>query len=184
MAVISNTIYDQDDRFHDDYMAERHRILERTGRFEFNDDDLKKACEVLSSEGRQATSPATDFSPPDPREKAKRNYIHKEALNIIEEDLKYSHLIADYIDQESLHDETFPERLRANFLKIYDECVTAVPGEMGDGVFLEIVRRLCKRTSSRWNKTAIEILLVHYFALCEVFPKDGPGTDETTEGKP
>jgi len=167
----------------DDYMAERARVLERDGRFRFDDEVLKEACTTIEIAGASVGVPNEDYTPPDPHEKARKNYIDGEVLKMIEDDLCYSPEIAEYIDEQAKFDAQFPERLRSNFLKIYDECLTHEDGKMGNEVFMEILCRLTKRTKDFRLKSAVEVLLVHYFAFCEVFPKDGPGTTEVFRRK-
>lgn len=183
MSVIPSDERERNERFFKDYMEERRRVLARAGRFQFNDADLRGACEALELEGASAAKPNSDFYPPDPREKARKNYIDGEALKVIEEDLKYSPDVAEYIDNQAVYDDEFPERLRSNFLKVYDECVGSDDGDLGNGVFWEIVRRLAGKMPAGKNRFSIEVLLVHYFSFCEVFPKDGPGTAETERRK-
>lgn len=171
MAVFEIDKYDNDRQLVADYMAERSRVLQE-GSYIFSDDDFDEACAALKLEEEKA--PTYDFKVLEPEIKAKNNHIDgKFYRDIIEGGMKYCHEFQDYLDDRVKAGNTgLPEKLRDCFLEIYREEMTAMNDpEFGAGLFTRIIVRLTQRRNAKAAYAAIEVMLIHFFTMCEVFPK-------------
>lgn len=160
-------------RFLMDGMIERERIL-NSAPPEFSAKDFDDACATLELNDAQQPTPAKN--PPDPHIKAKNNHIDTEVvLGIINDYMKYYAGVEQYVEDRSIDDDLFPERLRDCFRRVYFDVVGDDGARFGEELFLEIIRRLTKGKLNHCGP--IVALLVHYFARCEVFPLH-PGEEE------
>ncbi|MBX9659368.1 MAG: hypothetical protein K2X00_12435 [Nitrospiraceae bacterium] len=113
--------------------------------------------------------PTTNFTVLDPREKMSRNGLSREVLSWITLGLAQARLVGQFIRRFSTADDAFPERLKAGFVKKYQELFSE--GLRGDELFEQLRLFACSGFHDIRLQAASLAVLAYLFESCEVFER-------------
>lgn len=105
----------------------------------------------------------------EPTEKLAKNNLTAPTHNLIVMGMSRSREIGQYIKDQSVLDENYPERLKKGFRVKYDELVR--DGIEGDELFESMLEFSSGYSNDFARRSAGLIILTHLFELCEIFEK-------------
>lgn len=104
-----------------------------------------------------------------PEEKIKKNDLTNESRITITMGLSVAKTVGEFVQQEALIDQDFPERLKAGFLEEYYRLRRE--GSRGDDLFDLMCRFSQRGLTSQSQRSAGLAVLVYLFENCDVFEK-------------
>lgn len=117
----------------------------------------------------QAGEPSRDFAVVPPDEKIRKNELSSDSRVTITMGLGVVREVHAFVEQESVLDTDFPERLRAGFLEEYYR--QRKLGYRGDDLF-DLMCRFAQRGMQKQSERSAGLaVLVYLFERCEVFEK-------------
>ncbi|NTW99598.1 MAG: hypothetical protein HGB35_06675, partial [Geobacteraceae bacterium] len=126
--------------------------------------ELEVTCMALLEAPRQ---PHEGFIPTAPEEKMRKNHLSEKLNRSLQLGLSMFNEVESFIQGVARLDSHFPERLKAGFVKRYDECL--VRDIDGDALF-ESLRDFASSGSSNFERQAAGLAVLCYlFQKCEVF---------------
>lgn len=128
--------------------------------------ELEIAAKAVS---RMAMPPTSDFSITPLRDKMKKNGLSIEIETLIAMGSASSGNVQSFINSMALIDSEYPERLKAGFVMIYKDLISA--GWYGDELFESLMFSNKIQKFSEGVQAAYLAILVYLFEKCEVFEK-------------
>lgn len=115
-----------------------------------------------------ASSPTGEFTAPDIADKMRRNSLTQDNAGFyVNQGLSQFNRVHAYLESQARLDSSFPERVKAGFIKRFNEGVA--DGLDGDALFALLLQHATIGSADMRRQAAGAAILTYYFSLCEVF---------------